>query len=317
MAMDPVDGETFIREVSNWIHLRHPNIVRLYNANIIPIPFLEMEYCDDSLENILRKKRVLPPLEAARIIFEVAEGLKYAHSKGIIHRDLKPSNILLKNGIPKISDWGLSILMEITWKSTPSVNPAFTLYYAAPEQISISDFGQVGKRTDIWQLGVVFYQLVTGKLPFEGRDFGEIMYRIINEKPVPPSRFNPDSKIVEPIIMKMLAKKKDERYQSIEEFQRDLILILQEGLNNTLEATTISVPIPPSQYLYELALMYLKIGEYDEAIKYLKMLRDLTVSVDNELDKLISELEYATKEKTESDLNQILLIERKLREIIS
>jgi len=104
-----------------------------------------MELCDQSLANLPKPMDVD---KAAWIIFNIAEGLKYAHSKGIIHRDLKPQNILLKDGIPKISDWGLSkVLAE---SSSATATKAFTPLYAAPEQIKGEDKDE---RTDIWQLG--------------------------------------------------------------------------------------------------------------------------------------------------------------------
>ncbi|WP_456423579.1 protein kinase domain-containing protein, partial [Thermococcus sp.] len=189
LSLDENTGKAFLREITNWLHLRHPNIVRLYDANILPIPFLEMEYCESSLAKL---RKPLPVEVAAYLIFNIAEGLKYAHSKGIIHRDLKPSNILLKGFTPKISDWGLSKAMTETHSTTLA---SFTPFYASPEQTS-RRFEKPDHRSDIWQLGVIFYELVTGRLPFEGDDLIEVVSRIATDEPVPPGELNPEAKEV-------------------------------------------------------------------------------------------------------------------------
>ncbi|NJE31488.1 hypothetical protein E3E38_10580 [Thermococcus sp. 18S1] len=287
-TLDPATGKAFVREISNWLHLKHSNIVELYDVNVIPIPYLEMEYCEGSLAKLGKPMDVE---QAAHIVFNIAEGLKYAHSKGIIHRDLKPSNVLLKAGIPKISDWGLSKVMSESRSSTLS---SFTPYYASPEQLSPRRFGHTDARTDIWQLGVLFYELVTGKLPFEGSDLGEVTFAIINEDPVKPSKLNPEAKLVEPIIMKMLAKKKEERYQSVEELQRDLAKVLNmtyvEGLKKSrdLKRTVF--------YIGDLALINLKAGDLKEALKYLLELREYAGEYEKDLDWLVDQVKLAMEE---------------------
>jgi len=218
ISLDAVTGKLFLRELENWTKLEHPNIVKVYDYNILPIPYFEMELCDESLDELLKRKKVLDVNHACYLIFNIAEGLRYAHSKNIIHKDLKPQNILLKNGIPKISDWGLSRVL--TQASVSRV--VFTPHYAAPEQFS-RKYGDIGVWTDVWQLGVVFYQLVTGELPFKGDDFIELMTAITTKDPIKPSELNPQiDKEVEDIILKCLKKKPEERYQSMSELQRDL-----------------------------------------------------------------------------------------------
>ena len=199
ISLDEATGKSFIREIENWTKLNHGNIVRVYDYNILPIPYFEMELCDCSLADI---KKPIEPEKAAWLIFNIAEGLKYAHSKGIVHRDLKPQNIMLKDGIPKISDWGLSKVMT---ESTSTSVTAFTPYYAAPEQIA---GGDKDERTDVWQLGIIFYELVTGELPFRGDNVVEVGMAIATKQLIPPSGINPEAKDVEPIIMKCLEKDK-------------------------------------------------------------------------------------------------------------
>ena len=210
-SFDKRAEKTFISEVSNWSQLKHPNIVKLYNFKILPIPYLEMEYCEGSVQH--GKKELN---EAIKIIYESAQALKYAHGKNIIHGDIKTSNIMINEGRYKLSDWGLS--KSITDESV-TLSGA-TPQYAAPEQISHT-FGRADERTDVYQLGTVFYEMVTGKLPFEG-EMAEIYGSILNTPPTSPAELNPDTGDIESIIMKCLSKKKDDRYPSMDELIKDL-----------------------------------------------------------------------------------------------
>ncbi|GAB6135202.1 hypothetical protein JCM16307_07510 [Thermococcus prieurii] len=290
--LDEATGKSFIKELQNWANLRHPNIVELYDYNILPIPYLEMEYCDCSLG---REKKPMDVKKAAWLIFNIAEGLKYAHNKKVIHRDLKPSNILLKNGVPKISDWGLSKVMTSSRSSTVA---GFTPLYAAPEQISPTNFGGTDERTDIWQLGVVFYELVTGKLPFEASDFVELASKITTKDPVPPSRLNPEAKEVEHIIMKMLSKDKELRYKNMLELQRDLAIYLGMSLKEELKkSTTVGDRHRIVSYLGDLLLMSMKTGNKIEAYKYATdIVNYVTGELGNEFRNLAKYLQIITEE---------------------
>jgi serine/threonine protein kinase len=211
-TFDKRSEKTFIAEVNNWNKLEHPNIVKLYDYKILPIPFIEVEYCKDG--SIGHGK--MPLDDAINVIYQVAHALSYAHQKNIIHGDIKTGNILKSNGLYKISDWGLSKL-----KTEDSVTlSGATPQYAAPEQIS-REFGKADERTDIYQLGDVFYELVTGELPFTG-EVSEIYGSILTRDPVPPADINPQATSVEPIIMKCLEKIKDDRYSSMDELIRSL-----------------------------------------------------------------------------------------------
>lgn len=208
---------TFVSEVSNWSHLDHPNIVKLYDFKILPIPYIETEFCDDKLT-----KEMKPLNEAVSIVYEVAKGLEYAHNKHIIHGDVKFSNILMKDGVYKISDWGLSKLKTDESLSLSGATPS----YAAPEQIS-HEFGKADERTDIYQLGTVFYALLTGRLPFKGEIF-QIYSSTLTKLPTPPVEINANAGPVNEIIMKCLSKSKDERYSSMGE----LIEALEDFIAN-------------------------------------------------------------------------------------
>jgi parallel beta-helix repeat protein len=213
ISFDEMTGKSFLNEIAAWETLRHPNIVKVTAVNILPVPFVEMEYVPDALEAI---EKPIPVWKAVHLIRGVADGLKYAHAQGFIHRDIKPHNILLdKDFVPKITDWGMSKVLANEVKKSSIAG--FSLSYAAPEQVSPSEFGRTDERTDIYQLGVVFYELVTGSVPFGGESIVEVGNAILREQPIPPSEYNSDAAVVEKIIQKCLEKDPAKRYQSASE----------------------------------------------------------------------------------------------------
>jgi serine/threonine protein kinase len=210
ISFDEMTGKSFLNEIAAWETLRHPNIVKVTAVNILPVPFVEMEYVPDALEAI---EKPIPVWKAVHLIRGIADGLKYAHEQGFIHRDIKPHNILLdKDFVPKITDWGMSKVLANEVKKSSIAG--FSLSYAAPEQVSPSEFGRTDERTDLYQLGVVFYELVTGSVPFGGESIVEVGNAILREQPIPPSEFNSDAAVVEKIILKCLEKDPAKRYQS-------------------------------------------------------------------------------------------------------
>jgi serine/threonine protein kinase len=147
-----VPDKDFVKELAVWLNLNHPNIVKLLDYDINPRPYMVMELMNGSLDGKTFDKDT-----ATRIILDVLSGLKYAHEKGIIHGDIKPSNILLDaNGRAKISDWETAKFSDIT----TSTNGAFTLIYAAPEQLD-TQLGPIDEKTDVYQVCEVFYEILT------------------------------------------------------------------------------------------------------------------------------------------------------------
>ncbi|ASJ03732.1 serine/threonine protein kinase [Thermococcus profundus] len=226
--IDEKTSKTFLREVSTWLQLDHPNIVKLYDADILPVPHLEMEYVEGfklngkTIRDLEKYPKPVDESTALRLVRGIAEGLKHAHSKGIYHRDLKPQNVLLKSDLtPKITDWGLAKIG--TMSSSRSVM-GYTPLYAAPEHLLPGKYGHTDARTDIWQLGVIFYELLTGKLPFEGYTYEEVFGKIVDEtyRFTPPSKIDPELAKYDEIFEKLLAKRKEERYQSVDEFLKDV-----------------------------------------------------------------------------------------------
>jgi eukaryotic-like serine/threonine-protein kinase len=261
ISMDAMTGKSFIAEMQNWTKLSHPNIVRLYDFNIMPLPYFEEELCDSALSD---QEKPLKSEEAAWILFNICEGLKFAHAHTIIHRDLKPQNILLKNGVPKISDWGLSRIIS---ESTTTTFTSFTPSYAAPEQINnrVKD-----ERTDIWQLGVILYELVTGVLPFNGDSMVEIGMNIVTKDPKIPGEINPDANVIDAVVMKCLEKDPAQRYQSVLELQKDIAMYLRGSYTELLKMSVTTYDNNRSAfYCGDLVMVNLLTGDMKSANKYL------------------------------------------------
>jgi serine/threonine protein kinase len=291
ISIDPSTGRTFVAEIQNWTKMMHENIVKVYDYNIMP-PYFEMELCDESLANL--KKPVLNE-KATWLVFSICEGLKYAHSQNIIHRDLKPQNILLRNGIPKISDWGLSRVMLS--QSTTSASSSFTLNYAAPEQVNNR---KQDARTDIWQLGVIFYELVTGNLPFKGDTVTDTIIAIATQNPVKPSVLNPDAEELDSIVMRCLEKDPAKRYPSVLELQKEIGTYLKMNYTNSLNESLLTKNYGHStDYCADLLLVNMKLGSMVEAYKYAS---DLAQFVSGELKSNAEEFAEQLKIRLEMNL---------------
>ena len=224
ISFDETTGKCFLNEIAAWETLMHENIVEVTAVNILPVPYVEMEFVPGSLEAM---EKPLPVWKAVHIINGVTAGLRYAHEHGFIHRDIKPHNILLtEDVVPKITDWGMSKVLAADVKKSSIAG--FSLSYAAPEQVSPTEFGRTGERTDIYQLGVVFYELVTGSIPFGGESIVEVGNSILRDEPIPPSEYNPDAEAVQKIILKCLEKDPARRYQSAAELLDALAGYLDE-----------------------------------------------------------------------------------------
>jgi serine/threonine protein kinase/ribosomal protein L40E len=289
--LDESTGKSFLSEMQNWTKFSHPNIVKIYDYNIMPLPYFEEELCDSSLDKI---KKPLDSAKAAWIIFNICEGLKYAHARQVIHRDLKPQNILLKSGIPKISDWGLS---KVVTDSTSSMTAAFTPFYAAPEQVTNKPKDQ---RTDIWQVGVILYELVTSSLPFTGDSMLEIFANIPTRDPVPPGEVNPEAKKIEPLILRCLEKDPAKRYQSVAELQKDLAVFLKMDFKESLKMSIGSKNSRQTAVLTsQLFLTYLKSGDLHEAYKYAT---DLVNYSDGEIRDQLKELSEQIRMRIDNGL---------------
>ncbi len=204
--------QKFFREAESAGTLSHPNIVTIYDAgDEQELAYIAMEFLEgESLEKYTQKGNLLPLRRVIDIVADVADALDYAHQKGIVHRDIKPANImLLKNGAAKITDFGIARIAATSQTQTGVVKG--TPYYMSPEQFSGE---RVDGRSDIFSLGTMLFQMLTGRLPFHGDSPPALMNCIMNTPHPDPRRYNP--RIVTPlvkIIDKALEKDRGKRYQ--------------------------------------------------------------------------------------------------------
>jgi len=216
IRFDEETGSQFTKELNIWEGLHHKNIVEIYAANIFPRPYIEMEFVESSLAGM---KFPLDETQAVQIVTGVAEGLKYAHEQGIVHRDIKPGNVLIApDGTAKITDWGLSKAQG----TRQSGLIGFSLEYAAPEQLAPNLYGEPGPWTDIYQMGVLFYEMLTGRVPFAGDGMGEITHAILHDEPCPALSGGSHAAAINAIIARCLKKNPKDRYVSVADLLADL-----------------------------------------------------------------------------------------------
>ena len=214
----------FFREAEAAGKLSHPNIVTIYDVGEdYDLAYMAMELLDgNDMTRYCQKGKLLPLGEVTKIISSVAQALDYAHCSGVVHRDIKPANIMiLKNGEIKVTDFGIARVM--TSSSTKTGAFIGTPSYMSPEQIVGH---HVDGRSDLFSLGVVFYELLTGEKPFQGDNIATLMFNITNSTPAPINKKMapniPDNLIS--IIERLLAKDREARYQQGRELFRDLSL---------------------------------------------------------------------------------------------
>ncbi len=195
--------------------LEHKNIVKFYLSDTVSIPILASELLEGGSLRHLMKNRMLSVGEATNIMLQIMDGLSYAHRMGIIHLDLKPANILFtKDGIPKITDWGIGKYMALPAEGQDAGTKG-TVSYCAPEQFDREKYQDADWRTDIFQAGIVFYEMLTGRNPFHHPDKKRVMKKIISSDPNPPSSKNPEiPEVLDFIVMRALEKRKTDRWRS-------------------------------------------------------------------------------------------------------
>jgi len=219
--------EQFYREAEVVAKLSHPNIVTIYDVGEdLDLSYLAMEYLEgESLEAYARKEQLLPIRKTIDVTSQVCDALAYAHGHGIVHRDIKPANIMiLKNGLVKVTDFGIARATASSKTRTGVIKG--TPYYMSPEQISGM---KVDGRSDIFSLGIVFYQLLTGELPFGGENLAAIMYQITTVEPEPPTKYNPKIyKAAVAILNRALEKSLESRYPTAKQMGDHLRLLAQK-----------------------------------------------------------------------------------------
>ncbi len=244
-----LDAQEMVRRFQNEARaagvLNHPNIVTIYDAGEEDgIFYIAMEFIEGTtLHEVLTEQRVLATDEVLQLTRQISRGLDYAHSNGIVHRDIKPANIMITgNGTVKIMDFGIA---KSGGQVTNTGQVLGTPNYMSPEQVKGRP---LDGRSDLFSLGVILYEMLTGEKPFVGQNVTTIIYKIVNENPITPRDLDVT---VHPglsaIVTKALAKAPDDRYQTGADLVRDLENYKLAGPVRTGSTAAIPAPAPPEK----------------------------------------------------------------------
>ena len=231
LARDPSFYLRFRREAQNAAALNHPAIVAVYDTGEAttasgPLPYIVMEYVDGvTLRDIVHNDGPMPPRRALEVIADACQALNFSHQHGIIHRDVKPANIMISDaGAVKVMDFGIARALADTGnKVTQTAAVIGTAQYLSPEQARGES---VDARSDVYSLGCVLYEMLTGEPPFVGDSPVAVAYQHVREDPIPPSQKRAGiSAELDAVVLKALTKNPDNRYQSAAEMRADLVRV--------------------------------------------------------------------------------------------
>ncbi len=236
----------FYQEAKVAGRLNHPNIVTIYDVGKSgDVAYIAMELLEGrELRDIMNDGALLPVDQVLNIVAQVAQGLAYAHEHEIVHRDVKPSNIMvIRDGHVKITDFGIARMASSSVRTQTGMvlgSPK----YMSPEQVTGKSIDQ---RSDIFSLGVMLYEMLTGKAPFDGENVNAIMYQTLNAVVAPPNMVNPAiPEMVNFILAKALAKKVEDRYQNAKDFAVDL-RTCRDSQPRTIQQVDLSMPVAGSE----------------------------------------------------------------------
>ena len=227
------EDESFIRrfdrEAQAASRMSHPNIVNLLDVGVEEdgTRYLVMEYVQGkTLKRFIQESGALRPEIAAQIIIRVLAALQHAHQNGVVHRDIKPQNILIdKEGTVKVADFGIARMANAQTVSQTDESVMGSVYYFSPEQ---ARGAAVDARSDIYSVGVVFYEMLTGKVPFTGDTPVAIAMQHLQTAPIPPAEVNLSvSSALDFVVLHAMEKKPRRRYQTAEEMLRDVRLAME------------------------------------------------------------------------------------------
>src|SRR5580693_1073252 len=231
LARDPSFYLRFRREAQNAASLNHQSIVAVYDTGEAetpagPLPYIVMEYVDGvTLRDIVHTDGPLPPRRAIEIIADACQALNFSHQNGIIHRDVKPANIMISStNAVKVMDFGIARAIADSGNSvTQTAAVIGTAQYLSPEQ---ARGDSVDARSDVYSLGCVLYEMLTGEPPFTGDSPVSVAYQHVREDPIPPSQRHPGiSADLDAVVLKALAKNPENRYQTAAEMRSDLVRV--------------------------------------------------------------------------------------------
>src|SRR3954471_16055634 len=232
------DGAVELRGIAHCLNLKHPNLVSLYDLRTDAggTPWVVMEYvAGESLHAVLMRHPNGMPAELARQWFQsLAQAVGYLHDHGIVHRDLKPANIFVEDALLKVGDYGLC--KSITSSQQAHTGSVGTVHYMAPE----ISHGNYGKGIDIYACGILLYEMLTGRVPFDGESAGEILMKHLTSTPdlsALPFEFVP-------IVSKALAKNPAQRYASLAEMAQAVEALNAPAPQSTAARQTPTVPPP-------------------------------------------------------------------------
>ncbi|MGV9826856.1 MULTISPECIES: Stk1 family PASTA domain-containing Ser/Thr kinase [unclassified Gordonia (in: high G+C Gram-positive bacteria)] len=235
LARDPSFYLRFRREAQNAAKLNHPTIVQVFDTGEAttpdgPLPFIVMEYVDgETLRDVLRANGPISPRQAMTWMADVAAAMDFSHRNGIVHRDMKPANVMIdKSGAVKVMDFGIArAISDSTSTMTQTSAVMGTAQYLSPEQARGI---KVDPRSDIYSMGCVLFELLTGQPPFTGDSPVAVAHQHVHEDPPWPSSIKPDiPRELDSVVLKAMSKNKENRYQSAAELRSDLIKVLAGG----------------------------------------------------------------------------------------
>jgi len=237
LSRDPAFVEAFVNEARFAAQLNHPHIVTIYDVGQqANLHYIVMEYIPgQSLQQLIRTQGGLPPRMVCQLFDQIADALNYAHRRGVVHCDVKPNNILLDaEGRARLTDFGIARAVNKARQEREGRQQIGSPRYMSPEHVLNKSLDH---RSDIYSLGIVLFEMLTGKVPFGGSNSSQIMRAQVAQRPPPPSTVRPDlPKTVDEVVLRALAKEPTKRYQNALQMARDLRQALLGGA---------AVPAPP------------------------------------------------------------------------